>query len=120
MKTRLFDSELKVMDVLWDGGELTAGQIAKLLNKRIGWNRNTTYTVINKLVQKGAIVRNEPSFLCKAAISKEEVQLQEAEELLAKFFDGSAELFLSTYIGGKTLSKDEINRLKQLVEDLGS
>ncbi len=119
MKTQLFDSELKVMDVLWEKGEMTAGQIAKVLQERIGWNRNTTYTVINKLVHKEAIVRTEPNFLCRAAVTKEEVQQQKAEELIDKFFAGSAELFLSADVGGRTLPKDEINRLKQLVEDLG-
>ena len=39
---KLFDSELRVMETLWKLGDLTAGQIAKILNQQIGWNRNTT------------------------------------------------------------------------------
>lgn len=46
MDIKLFDSELKVMEVLWKEGDLPAGQIAKILKEEIGWNRNTTYTVI--------------------------------------------------------------------------
>ena len=38
----LFESERKVMDVLWREGSITAGEIAKILNIDIGWNRNTT------------------------------------------------------------------------------
>ena len=52
MKVKLFDSELKVMETLWKEGDLTAGQIAKILNQEIGWNRNTTYTVIKKCIEK--------------------------------------------------------------------
>ena len=49
MEIKLFDSELKVMEVLWREGDLTAGQIAGILKEEIGWNRNTTYTVIKKV-----------------------------------------------------------------------
>ena len=55
MKIKLFDSELKVMEVLWREGELTAGQLALMLKEETGWNRNTTYTVIKKCIDKGAI-----------------------------------------------------------------
>ena len=62
MGIKLYDSELKVMEILWKEGELTAGQIAKILKEEIGWNRNTTYTVIKKCIEKGAVERIEPKF----------------------------------------------------------
>ena len=52
MGIKLYDSELKVMEILWKEGELTAGHIAKILKEEIGWNRNTTYTVIKKCIEK--------------------------------------------------------------------
>lgn len=118
MEIKVFDSELKVMEALWKEGDLTAGQLAKILKEQTGWNRNTTYTVIKKLIDKGAIERLEPNFTCRAAITKEQVQQYEATELIGKLFDGSAEMFLSTFLSGKDLSEDEINRLKQIVENL--
>lgn len=117
MEIKLFDSELKVMDILWEEGELTAGQLAKILKDQTGWNRNTTYTVIKKLIEKGAIERFEPNFTCKALITKEQVQQYEAEELIGKLFDDSAAVFLSAFLSGKKLSEDEIDRLKQIVEN---
>ena len=118
MELKLFDSELKVMEHLWQEGDLTAGQLAKALHAQTGWNRNTTYTVIKKLIEKGAVARSEPNFTCHACISKEEVQQQETTALIDKLFNGSAELFLSAYLSGKKLSNAEIDRLKQLVETL--
>lgn len=117
MEIKLFDSELKVMDILWENKELTAGQLAKILKDQTGWNRNTTYTVIKKLIEKGAIERYEPNFTCKALITKEQVQQYEAEELIGKLFDDSATVFLSAFLSGKKLSEDEIDRLKQIVEN---
>ena len=50
---RFYDSEIKVLEVLWEHGELTAGQIAEILGKEDGWKRTTAYTVVQKCVDKG-------------------------------------------------------------------
>ena len=115
---KVHDSELKIMEFLWRDGELTAGQLAKLLKVETGWNRNTTYTVIKKLVEKGAVERIEPNFVCRALVTKEQVQQYEALELGNKLFNGSADAFLSAFLSGKELSEAEISRLKNLVESL--
>jgi len=106
------------MEALWKEGDLTAGQLVKILKAQTGWNPNTTYTVIGKLIDKGAIERYGSNFSCKALITKDQVQQYEATELIDKLFDGSAEVFLSSFLSGKELSNDEIERLKQLVEKL--
>lgn len=118
MGIKLFDSELKVMDVLWKEGDLTAKRLTEILNEQVGWNKNTTYTVIKKCIAKGAIERLEPNFLCRAIISKEQVQEQETTELINKVFDGSADLLFASLLNRKTLSGEEIERLKQLVNNL--
>lgn len=118
MQVKLFDSELKVMDVLWREKEkLTASQIVKILKEEVGWNRNTTYTVIKKCIEKGVIERQEPNFICKALISKEEVQEQETSELISKLFDDSPEQFFSAFIHRKGLTKDQISELKKIVDE---
>lgn len=89
MNVKLFDSEQKVMEVLWREGNLHAGQIAEILKEEIGWNRNTTYTVIKKCIEKGTIERQEPKFFCKALITREQIQKAETNELINKLFDGS-------------------------------
>ena len=116
---KLFDSELKVMDVLWRLGDRTAKEISAILGEETGWNVNTTYTVIKKCVAKGAVRRSEPNFLCHALISKEEVQQQEAVSLMDKLFDGSPSLLVSAFLGEqKALPPEEIARLRELVEKL--
>jgi predicted transcriptional regulator len=116
---KVFDSELKVMEALWKEGDMTAGQLAKLLKEQVGWNRNTTYTVIGKLIDKGAVERYGENFSCRAVITKSQVREHEATELVSKLFDGSAEMFLSAFVSGKSLPDDEIARLKRLVDELG-
>lgn len=118
MNIKLFDSELKVMDVLWREGELTAKRISDILKEKTGWNMNTTYTVIKKCVAKGAIERTEPNFLCRALISKEEVQRAETEELIGKLFDGSVDKLFAALIGSEGLTPEQTANLKRIVAAL--
>ena len=60
MKEKLFDSEAKVMEIIWERGPLSAKEIRLIAADSIGWNKNTTYTVIKKLEAKGYIRRDEP------------------------------------------------------------
>ena len=113
---KLFDSEWKVMEVLWQDGDTTAKELSLRLADSAGWNKNTTYTVIKKCVEKGAIEWREPNFLCHAGITKEAAQQEEADTLLDKVFGGSAELLFASVLSGRKLKKEELERLRALVE----
>ena len=116
MEIKLFDSELKVMDVLWRQGDVTAKEIAAQLKQAVGWNVNTTYTVIKKCIAKQAVRRSEPNFMCHALISKEDVQQAETTQLIDKLFDGAPELLFASLLGQKKLSAEKLSQLRQLVE----
>ena len=118
MEIKLFDSELKVMNVLWKEGDTTAKQISEILKAAIGWNMNTTYTVIKKCIAKGAIERMEPNFLCHALITRDAVQAAETEELLCKLFDNSPDLLFASLLGRRKLSKEQIDSLRHMVSEL--
>lgn len=118
MEIKLFDAELKVMDVLWREGDTPAKEIAKALNSEVGWNVNTTYTLIKRCIKKGAIQRSEPGFLCHALIPKAAVQEAETDELINKVYDGSADKLFAALLGRKKLSPQQIEKLKQIVGDL--
>ena len=115
MSIKLYDSELKVMEVLWAQDGRSAREIAALLQAETGWNVNTTYTVIKKCVAKGAIRRSEPGFLCHALVSKSEVQAAEAEELLGKLFDGSPDLLFTALLDNRRLSPEQLRRLSERI-----
>lgn len=114
--TKLFDSELKVMNVLWRDGDVPAKHVADLLNRELGWNKNTTYTLIKRCMKKGAIGRTEPNFMCHALIPKEKVQEAETDELIDKVYDGSADKLFAALLGRKKLSAEQIANLRRIVE----
>ncbi|MCM1104410.1 MAG: BlaI/MecI/CopY family transcriptional regulator [bacterium] len=114
---KLFDSELKVMEVLWEQEPRSAKEIVDVLSERIGWNKNTTYTVIKKCIEKGAIGREEPGFLCRTLVSRDEVAQSETEQLIDKMFGGSSELFFSSFLKNQGISEEDAARLAQMIRD---
>lgn len=112
---KLFDSELKVMEPLWEDGPQTAGALAKRLGESCGWNRNTTYTVIKKLIDKGAVARSDPGFLCVPLVSREAVQRQETDSLITRLFGGSRTQFLAAFLSERDLTPAEAAQLRELI-----
>ena len=118
MDIKLFDSELKIMGVLWKEGDVTAKYISDVLKEETGWNMNTTYTLIKRCIKKGAIERSEPNFMCHALIPKEAVQEAETNELIDKVFDGSADKLFASLLGRKKLTAKQIDDLRQIVGEM--
>lgn len=56
MSVKLFESELKVMDLLWKEGDLSAKEIAQRLKEQINWSKTTTYTVLKKMCGKAGYI----------------------------------------------------------------
>lgn len=69
-------------------------------------------------MKKGAIERSDPGFLCHALVPKEEVQEAETNELIDKMYDGSVDKLFAALLGRKKLSAAQIEKLKQIVDDL--
>ncbi len=118
MKMKLFDSELKIMELLWAEGDITAKRIAELLKEEIGWSKTTTYTVIKKCIEKGAIKRIDPGYVCHAIITREDEQILETTELINKMYNGRADRLVATLLDTQKLTKDEIVHLKKIVAEL--
>jgi len=118
MAIKLFDSELKVMEILWQDGDTTAKRIAEILGKEIGWSKTTTYTIIKRCLEKGAIERRDPNWVCHPLVTIEEAREYETSELINKMYDGAADRLVASILGGKILSKEEIERLKQTIRNM--
>lgn len=118
MEYKIFDSELKILEFLWDSGELTAKDIAALAKEQVGWSKTTTYTVLKKCVEKGLVERTEPGFHCRALITRQEAQRRETQGLIDRMYGGAADRLVASLLEGKVLSAEEIDRLRKLVEEL--
>ena len=113
---KLFDSEIKVMEILWSKGPITAKEISLIAAETIGWNKNTTYTIIKKLETKGFIRRDEPGFICTALASRDEIQRSETQSLVDKLFGGSKKALFSALLADEKLSDRDLKELREMIE----
>lgn len=117
MQEKLFESEAKVMEIIWAKAPISAKDISLIAAETIGWNKNTTYTVIKKLEAKGFIKREEPGFICTPLISQNQMQKVEAVSLVKKAFGGSRKALFSALLEDEPLSDEEINELRKLIDN---
>ena len=116
MNEKLYDSEAKVMEIIWERGALSAKEISLIAADTIGWNKNTTYTVIKKLEAKGFIRRDEPGFICTPLVTKEQMQKQETESLINKFYGGSKRALFSALLDKEDLTDEQVEELQRLID----
>ena len=116
MAEKLFDSELKVMDVLWREGEVPARRIVEELADSMGWKTSTTYTLITRCIAKGAIERIDPGYRCRALIPQNEVQAAETDDFIERIFNGSVDKLFSSLIKRKKISSEAFSRLSALID----
>ena len=115
-ETKLFDSEFKVMDIIWEMEPVTAKEISIKAAEKFGWNKNTTYTVLTKLIDKKAVSRSAPNYTCISLIKKENVQIAETQTLINKLYNGSKKAFFAAFLKDETLTEEEIADLKAMIE----
>ena len=116
MQEKLFDREAKVMEIIWDKSPISAKSISLIAAETIGWNKNTTYTVIKKLEAKGFIRREDPGFICVPLVSRNQAQKAEAASLLKKLFAGSRKALFSALLEDDPLSDEELAALRSMIE----
>ena len=114
MQEKLFDSEAKVMEILWANSPISAKDISLIAAETIGWNKNTTYTVIKRLSDRG-VLKNENTIV-SSLVSKEEAQRSELDEMVEKKFEGSLPAFIAAFGRRQALSDAEIEEIRRIIE----
>jgi len=105
-----------VMEILWRVGENRATYIADVARDEIGWEKNTTYTFLHRLIKKGAVKRRDPGFHCSAVYKKSEVLSGEAADVVERLYSGSIGLFVQAFLDRKPISQTEKEMLVNLID----
>ncbi|WP_315115010.1 BlaI/MecI/CopY family transcriptional regulator [uncultured Clostridium sp.] len=116
---KISDAEWEVMKLLWDKGNITSKEIVETLKSTTNWSSTTIYTLINRLVKKNAVGIKEGTspYICYPLVSQEELRTEESKSFLKKVFDGSLNLMLVNFVKNEKLSNEEIEELKDILED---
>ena len=113
---KLYDSEMKIMELIWKNEPVSAKELSLLAQNDIGWNKNTTYTVIKKVIEKGYVKREDPDFICSSLISREEVSKNETKNLIDRLFGGSKKALFSALLEDEELTPDDIAALREMID----
>jgi predicted transcriptional regulator len=114
----LTEAQIEIMNVVWDRGETTLGEVWGELSARRKVARNTVQTLLNRLVEKGWL-RARPSgkaFRYSAAVPRESTLRQMVRQFVRTAFAGSAEGMMMALLEGSELSKEEADRIRSLIE----
>ena len=117
--TRLTDSEWKVLEVLWTGGAQPLGKILQALTPGTGWSRTTVHTYLTRMMSKGLIVADEHSPKhYSAALSREECARRERHDLRDRVYQGSAGKLVAAFVQEGSLSREEREELRKLLDSM--
>ncbi|NBA87922.1 BlaI/MecI/CopY family transcriptional regulator [Emticicia sp. CRIBPO] len=114
------DSELEILQVLWQLGKATVRQVNDELSKTKDVGYTTTLKLMQIMLEKNIVSRLEDGRVHWYTALVEEEQTQQF--LLGKFVDatfrGSAMKLVMQTLGNQTVSKDELEEIKKLIESI--
>lgn len=117
---KLSDREWTVLEALWqqDGAEL--GALVDLLEPDTGWNRNTVFTYLTRMEKKALVYidKGVTPHTYHAALDRESCRAQERRSFLNRVYRGSAGDLVTAFLKEETISKEERDRLRQLLDDM--
>lgn len=112
---KLCESDYRFMTVIWDHEPVQSGRLVELCAQTLGWKKPTTYTTLKKLCEKG-FAKNENTVVT-SLVPREQVQAYASEHFVEHTFRGSLPGFLAAFLGGKTISQEEAEELKRLIDE---
>jgi predicted transcriptional regulator len=115
----LTDAELRLMEVLWDKGAATVGEVIEALPKRPALAYNTVLTTLRILEQKGYVRhgRRGRAFVYRAAVGRDQARRSAIRYVLSRFFENSPELLLVNVLENEKLDPEDLARLRKMIEE---
>lgn len=108
--------ESKFADIIWNNEPLSTGELFKLAEKELNWKRQTSYTILKRLCDRGLFTNQNRTIT--SLISREEFLALQSEKFVDETFEGSLPAFLTAFGSRKKLSEKEIDELKKVIEQM--
>ena len=120
-KPNISDAEWEVMKVLWRQSPLTANEVVSQLDNHASWSPKTIKTLLNRLVQKEAIgfEKDKRQYLYTPLLDEDNCVQSETASFLSRVTGGTLKPILAAFIENDSLTKVEIDELKQILDKKG-
>ena len=117
----LTEAELRLMDIVWDKGAATVGEVAAALPGEPGLAYNTVLTTLRILEQKGYVRHTKPregrAFVYRAVVGRRQASRNAVRHLVRRFFANSPELLILNLIDDGDLSQQALRNIRNLLAD---
>lgn len=112
------DAEAQVMVVLWQGGQQSTEDIALVLADREHWQLATIKTLLNRLLNKGAISARKDGrrYLYSAVLKRTAWQRAQSTDLIDRVFGGSVAPLVAHFSAQRKLAASDVEALKKLID----
>lgn len=114
------ESELEIMQTLWECGPLTVRQVNDLLNqqRRVGYT--TTLKMMQIMTDKGLLTRDTDhrSHVYTPTLKSEEVQSTILDHVLKTVFKGSRSSLVMQALGNHSATNEEMEEIRELIEKM--
>lgn len=95
-RIEIFEAELKLMNKIWSDGSIKAIDLANYATQKYGWKKNTTYSFLRKMLEKGIIERQYPSYTITPLVTKEQVTIWKLQEVADILYRGNTDLLVNS------------------------
>jgi len=114
---RLTDREADIMEILWKLGPSTVAEVREKLQDDLAYT--TVLTMLRTLEEKGYVTSTPDGRAHRytPSIGRETAQRSATRALVRKLFDGSTELLLTHLVTDEKLTKEQIERIKKLLDE---
>lgn len=114
------ESELEILQVLWQEGPSTVRSVNDILNKKREIGYTTTLKIMQIMTDKNLVTRdtNSRTHIYQAAAKKNATQNNLLDSFIEKTYRGSAMKMVMQVLGNKKASVEEISELKKLIKSL--
>lgn len=117
---QISEAEAVVMEIFWQRHPLVAEDVVTALATRSDWAEPTVKTLLNRLLNKGALraERDGRRYLYAPVLTREAWIAQQSEGFVDRVFGGRVAPLVAHFSERGKLTQADIAELKQLIEDL--
>jgi predicted transcriptional regulator len=114
----LTDAELRVMNVLWDRGPSTVGDVVDAIDEHPKPAYNSVLTIVRILERKGYVTHDKEgrAFTYRALVDRGQERQRALSHMMRRLFDNSPGLLVADLLGHERLDADELRRVREILD----
>lgn len=114
------ESELEILQVLWELGPSTVRVVNDILNKKREIGYTTTLKLMQIMLEKKLVNRNDASrtHIYSALANETDTQNSLLDKFVNATFKGSTMKLVMQALGNQTTSKEELDEIKALINKI--